>query len=134
MKKEGRIIVDYTRGMVSTVNGVREVMTGEMRTLMKNGIKRNLVPLNQFEKPLLKFDRDTKSMISFLNNSIKFYEKNIYNLELEKSLAGRTTSEIAEIDAEIEHLQFEICKTQSKIRDIKAKFYKNQASTIDLDA
>jgi len=134
VKMEGKLIMNYTRVVVATTNGMKEVMTGEMRTLMKNGIKRTLIPLKNSKKTPLNLDKYTKSEISSLNKRIKGYEWDIRKLELKKSQPDISTSQIAELDAEIEHLQFKIFETQSRIRDIKVEFYKNQTSTIDLDA
>lgn len=126
--------MNYTREIVSTARGEMRVMTAEMRELMKAGIKRRLVPLKEFKGSRLKLDKESKSEISSLNKEIKQIQRNIDKLEYKKSQLGVDESEIFDINRRIELYEFDMFEKQNKIRDIKKACYKNQTSTIDLDA
>ncbi len=117
--------MNYTREIVLTVNGYRKVMTGEMRSLMKKGIERHLVPASEFKGPHLKLDSESKAEIKTLQNSIHRCKKQLYKLECKKSELNVSPSKIRDIEVEMEKLQFDIFECQTKIRDIKKACYKN---------
>ncbi len=126
--------MNYTREIVATVEGNMQVMTGEMRKLMKKGIERHLVPLSEFKGPRLKLDEESQLKINELKKEIQSLKRRLSRLEFRKGLPGNTPSEIRDLDNQIEFLHFDIFEAKTKIRDIKIARYKKQTSTIDLDA
>ena len=125
--------MNYTKLIVATTCGNVQVMTGEMRQLMKEGIKRNLVPLKEFKKPPLKLTNEAKQEISSCKRNIRQILWEISKLEKKKSQYGISKSEIAAIEAEVENCQFKIFEQQVNIRNIKKNCYKNQTSGLDLE-
>ncbi len=125
--------MEYTRVMVATKNGFTQVMTGEMRNLMKKGVKPSrLVPAKDFKGPKLVLDSISANEIKGLKREIASINWQIKKLEFSKSLPANS-SRIAEFEAEIERLQFEMFELQSNIRDVKKACYKNQTSMLDLE-
>ncbi len=125
--------MDYTRCVVSTINGGIRVMTGEMRQLLKNGIQRKLVPLKGFNKPLLKLDAASKEEIKVLNQDLKRLKRTLSKLEYKKAQVGLTQAQISEFERQIELTLFDIFECQSKIRDVKVKCYKGQTSILNVE-
>ncbi len=125
--------MDYTRCVVSTINGDIRVMTGEMRQLLKNGIQRKLVPLKGFNKPLLKLDAASKAEIKILNQDLKRLKRTLSKLEYKKAQVGLTQAQISEFERQIELTLFDIFECQSKIRDVKVKCYKGQTSILNVE-
>lgn len=126
--------MNYTREIVSTVDGQIRVMTGEMRNLMKSGLERKLVPMQEFKGPRLKLDKESKVKILSQKKEITRIRREISRLEYIKAQPYTTPDELEHIERQIELCHFDMFEARAKIQEIKKDCYKNQLSTIDFDA
>lgn len=109
------------------------VISSEMRKAMQEGIQQNLCPRNEYKKPLLKLDKESKSKISEIKKKISQYKQKVSQIERQKEQLGTTQNEIKNFDNEVENALYEIFKLQTQIRNVKIQQYKKQLSSLNLD-
>lgn len=111
----------------------KHVISAEMRKAMQEGIQQKLCPRKEYNKPLLKLDKESKSQISEIRKKISQFKQKISQLEHQKEQLGTTQDEIKNFNNEIENALYEIFKSQTQIRNIKIRQYKKQLSNLNLD-
>ena len=108
------------------------VLSPEMRKAMRDGIQRKLCPRKQYDKPLLKLDKENKTEISKIKNKISNYKQMISEIESQKTQLDKL-GEIKIFNYKIEMILYKIFKFQTQIRNIKIQQYKKQLSTQNLN-
>lgn len=126
-----------TKGVISIISGYTRPMTDRTRALMRDihdctaaditkGVKKNLIPANEYKGPKLKLTQHARNQINSHKNLIKLLLKQIDKLEIEKMQEGLSPQKIAGIDFQIEKLGIEIENSKQMIREIKMANYGKQ--------
>lgn len=95
-----------------------------MPTIKMNG--RNLIPLSQNTKPLLKLGERESSNIKQLSKAKDNFNKKISDLEYELGLPGLTDFQKNRIKQQINSFTKKINENDAAIREIKVNAYKRQ--------
>lgn len=91
---------------------------------------RKLVPLKDYDKPLLKLSKQDKTLIWQYRKLLSSEEKKLAQAQREYNLPGQSSEAKSYLAAKIDNLVANIAETNQTIRDIKKSAYQEQLDVL----